>query len=50
MRVFFLFFSLYLKKAKAQISFLFPNIDTCKGMKEWSRAAASDILSPLGWT
>lgn len=36
MRVFFLL-SLYLNKAKAQISFLIPNIDICKGMKEWSR-------------
>lgn len=34
---FFFFLSLYLNKAKAQISFLIPNINICKGMKEWSR-------------
>lgn len=38
MRVFFLFL-LYLNKAKAQISFLIPNIDTGEGMKEWSGVA-----------
>lgn len=48
MRVFFFLLLLYLNKAKAQISFLIPNIGIGEGMKGWSRAAVSDILSRSG--